>query len=144
MGKSGFEFSGSGRLGRIDTFTTKAGKDIVTLVLQVEGTYPQLVPIKTFGRLADEAAALTVGDVVEVTGHLGGRDWNGKVYPDIIGETLEVVASTGEGEDKPAARRGWGDGQQQQVPGTSGAGKHSEAKASDPLPAGYVDDDIPF
>jgi single-stranded DNA-binding protein len=132
MGKSGFQFDGRGRLDRIDTFTTKAGKDIITLVLQVEGTYPQLVPIKFFGRLADEAGALTKGDVVEVTGHLGGRDWNGKVYGDIIGETLEVV------EEASAGR-----GEQRETPGArGGADKHRDVMADDPPPPG--DDDIPF
>ena len=131
MGKSGFSFDGRGRLDRIDTFTTKAGKDIITLVLQVEGTYPQLVPIKFFGRLADEAGALTKGDVVEVTGHLGGRDWNGKVYGDIIGETLEVVAEASAGR-----------GEQREMPSSGGANQRRDARADDPPPPG--DDDIPF
>jgi single-stranded DNA-binding protein len=127
MGKSGFEFSGSGRLDRIDTFTTKAGKDIVTLVLQVEGAYPQLVPIKFFGRLADAAAALTKGDVVEVTGHLGGRDWNGKVYGDIVGETLDVVVASGQHR---------GGGEQQEMP--------SADPRRESLPPPPSDDSIPF
>ena len=133
MGKSGFEFSGSGRLDRIDTFTTKNGKEIITLVLQVEGAYPKLVPIKFWGRTAEAASALTVGDVVEVTGHLGGREWNGKVYADIEGETFEVVVAASGGE-------------QQEMPSTrGGAGKHSERRASDPDPdPTNGDDDVPF
>jgi hypothetical protein len=136
MGKiSGFAFEGSGRLARKDTYTTKSGKEILTLVVQVEGTYPQLVPIKFFGRMADQANALTIGDVIEVTGHMGGRDWNGKVYGDNVGETIEVVHSASAGE-------------QQEMPGTGGAGKHSERRASDPPPAhgwgGTPDDDLPF
>ena len=127
MPKSGFEFSGSGRLDRIDTFTTKNDKQIVTLVLQVEGAYPKLVPVKFFGRTAEAASALTKGDVVEVTGHLGGREWSGKVYGDIEGETFEVIAAAG--------------GEQQEMPGT-GAGKHRDARADDPPPPG--DDDVPF
>ena len=124
MGKSGFEFSGSGRIDRIDTFTTKSGKDIITLVLQVEGTYPKLVPIKFFGRTAEAASALTVGDVVEVTGHLGGREWNGKVYGDIEGETFEVVAEA-------SGNRAGG-----------GTAQHRDVRADDPPPPS--DDDIPF
>ena len=116
MSKSGFEFSGSGRIDRIDTFTTKAGKEIVTLVLQVEGTYPQLVPIKCFGRLAGEASEFSNGDLVEVTGRLGGRDWNGKVYPDIVAETVEVV----------------------------GASPKDSAPKQQELPSPPGDDDIPF
>jgi hypothetical protein len=101
--KTGFTFDGRGRLDRIDTYTTKAGKDIITLVLQVEGSYPQLVPIKFFGRMADEAKSRKVGDVLEVTGHLGGRDWNGKVYGDIVGESIEVVAEAQKQQDLPAS-----------------------------------------
>jgi hypothetical protein len=123
MGKSGFTFEGSGRLHRVDTFTARSGKDIITLVLQVEGTYPQLVPIKFFGRLAEEVRDLTIGDVIEVTGHLGGRDWNGKVFGDNIGEAYEVIA---ESSSRSACR-----------------GQQSGSKAPDPLP-GYSDDDIPF
>jgi hypothetical protein len=106
--KTGFAFDGRGRLDRIDTYTTKAGKDIITLVLQVEGSYPQLVPIKFFGRMADEAKARTVGDVLDVTGRLGGRDWNGKVYGDIVGESIEVVAEAQKQQDLPASGVGQG------------------------------------
>jgi single-stranded DNA-binding protein len=123
MGKSGFEFSGSGRLDRIDTFTTKNGKDIITLVLQVEGAYPQLVPIKAFGRLAEMAASLTVGDVIEVTGHLGGRDYNGRVYGDIVAESIDVVSSGAkQSSGKPA--------------------QHRDERAPDPHPEDS--DDVPF
>jgi hypothetical protein len=89
MGKSGFSFEGSGRIDRVEIITTKKGGEIITLVVQVEGQYPQLVPIKFFGRVAELAREFGAGDIVEVTGRLGGRDWNGKVYGDIVGETLE-------------------------------------------------------
>lgn len=128
MPKSGFAFDGRGRLDRIDTYTTKAGKDIITLVLQVEGTFPQLVPIKFFGRMAEEARSCKVGDVLEVTGRLGGRDWNGKVYADIVGESIEVVAESPRQQDLPAS----GNSQ-----GTSGSGWRGQS----PDPA---DDDVPF
>ncbi len=143
MGKSGFTFEGSGRLDRIDIYHARSGKDIVTLVLQVEGTYPQLVPVKCFGRLGDEARDLTVGDVVEVSGHLGGRDSNGRVWGDIVGERLEVVVSAAETRGEAPSGRGWGQGQQQTMPGTGGA-KHRDVKASDEPPPLGDDDLIPF
>lgn len=130
MGKSGFTFEGSGRLDRIDTFVTKSNKEIVTLVLQVEGTYPQLVPIKFFGRLADEAKEASQGDVIEVTGHLGGRDWNGRVFGDIVGERLEVVSSGG--------ARGAGQHREEHY-----APPPSRRNPPDPDPSNG-DDDIPF
>lgn len=89
----GFEFSGQGRLSRVETFTTKSGKNILTLVIEVNGQYPQLVPVKVFGRLAERADEWKPGDVLSMTGRLGGRDWNGKVYGEITATNVEVVAS---------------------------------------------------
>ena len=56
------------------------------------GQYPQLVPIKVFGRLAEQASAWKTGSVLSVSGRLGGRDWQGKVYGDIVANTVEVVS----------------------------------------------------
>ena len=86
-----FTFQGQGKLKRIDTFVSKAGKSILTLIFETEGQYPQLVPIKVFGRLADDAAAWKPGAVLAVTGRLGGRDWNGKVYGDNVAIHIDVV-----------------------------------------------------
>jgi len=86
-----FTFQGQGTLQRIDTFTSKAGKPILTLVLETGGQYPQLVPIKVFGRLADQAAGWKPGAVLAIRGRLGGRDWNGKVYGDNVATSVEVV-----------------------------------------------------
>jgi single-stranded DNA-binding protein len=92
-----FTFQGQGTLKRIDTFVSKAGKSILTLVFEIQGQYPQLIPIKVFGRLAEQATAWKPGSVLSVTGRLGGRDWNGKVYGDNVATSIEVV---GEGSDK--------------------------------------------
>jgi hypothetical protein len=88
---TGFTFTGRGLFIRADKFVTKAGKDIITLILEVDGRFPQKVPIKVFGRLAETAGSLKPGEIVEVTGRLGGRDWNGKVYGDIVAETVEAA-----------------------------------------------------
>lgn len=84
-------FTIRGTFERTDTFVTKAGKDIITLILGTDGQYPQLVPIKCFGRLVENAKACKPGNMVEVTGRLGGRDWQGKVYGEAVAETIEVV-----------------------------------------------------
>jgi single-stranded DNA-binding protein len=91
-----FTFRGQGTLKRIDTFVSKAGKSILTLVFETGGQYPQLIPIKVFGRLAEQAAAWKPGAVLAVTGRLGGRDWNGKVYGDNVAVSVEVVEAGGE------------------------------------------------
>lgn len=88
-----FTFQGRGTLKRVDTFVSKAGKSIITLVFETQGQYPQLVPIKVFGRLAEQASDWKPGMVLAVSGRLGGRDWNGKVYGDNVANSIEVVGS---------------------------------------------------
>lgn len=114
MAREGFTFQGTGKLARIDTFTSKAGKQIITLIFEEGGQYPQLIPIKVFGRLAEFATEWKVGDVLEVEGRLGGRDWNGKVYGDTIAQSVEVVSSgSGQHREERAGdgrQTGWGDG----------------------------------
>jgi Domain of unknown function (DUF3127) len=89
-----FTFQGRGTLKRIDTFVSKAGKPILTLIFETGGQYPQVIPIKVFGRLAEEAAGWTPGSVLAVTGRLGGRDWNGKVYGDNVATHVDVVRTS--------------------------------------------------
>jgi hypothetical protein len=96
-----FTFQGQGTLKRIDTFVSKAGKSILTLVFEVQGQYPQLIPIKVFGRLAEQATAWKPGSVLAVTGRLGGRDWNGKVYGDNVATSIEIVSAADEKADGP-------------------------------------------
>jgi single-stranded DNA-binding protein len=91
-----FTFQGQGTLLRVDTFVSKAGKPILTLIFETKGQYPQLIPIKVFGRLADQADAWKPGAVLTVHGRLGGRDWQGKVYGDIIANSVEVVDAAAE------------------------------------------------
>jgi single-stranded DNA-binding protein len=97
-----FTFQGQGSLLRIETFTSKAGKPVLTLIFETKGQYPQLIPIKAFGRLAERAAAWKPGMVLAVNGRLGGRDWQGRVYGDIIANSIEVVSEAGGGGPDPA------------------------------------------
>lgn len=109
-----FTFQGRGTLKRVDTFVSKAGKSIITLIFETQGQYPQLVPIKVFGRLAEQASAWKPGSILAVSGRLGGRYWNGKVYGDNVANSIEVIG------------------------GADGAG----APENDAPPPG--DDDVPF
>lgn len=94
----GFRFTGKGIFDRIDTFTTKHNKGIVSIILDVpDDKYPQKVTIKLFGKLADMGRACSKGEVVEIVGRAGGRDWNGKVYDELIAESLEVVDEPAQG-----------------------------------------------
>ena len=119
-----FTFQGQGTLLRVDTFVSKAGKPILTLIFETKGQYSQLIPIKVFGRLAEKMAACKPGAVLAVNGRLGGRDWQGKVYGDIIANSVEVVA-------EPAADQQSGD-----------VGNASFDPREPGQPPG--DDDVPF
>lgn len=109
MPKSGFAFEGRGPVDRVTTFTSKSGNDIVTVVVALGGQYPQLVPVKFFGKLAAIAAKVKRDDAVEITGRLGGRDWHGKIYGDIIGESIVVAGATEEAPESSPADDGGGD-----------------------------------
>ena len=94
MAEHEFTFQGSGVLARIDTIETK-NKPITVLILDTDperrSRYPQLVPIKVFGELAEEAQDWAQGTVLKIWGKLSGREWNGKVYSDITADKIEVV-----------------------------------------------------
>lgn len=118
-----FTFHGQGTLLRVDTFVSKAGKPILTLIFETKGQYPQMIPIKVFGRLAEQASAWKPGAVLAVSGRLGGRDWQGKVYGDIIANSVEIVGD-------PAAEE------------PDSVGNSSFDPREPPPPPG--DDDVPF
>ena len=135
MAREGFTFRGAGKLARVDTYTSKAGKNIITLIFEEGGQYPQLIPIKVFGRLAEFATEWKVGDVLEVEGRLGGRDWNGKVYGDTIAQSVEVVHDRSAGQHREehvrGQRSGWGEQQ----------GKDADGDA---IPGDDDDSQVPF
>jgi hypothetical protein len=85
------KFTLTAKLDRIDTFETKTGKKILTLILDVDGKFPQKVPVKLFGRLAEEFGTCAPGTMLAIAGRLGGREWSGKVYGDNVADTVEVV-----------------------------------------------------
>ena len=86
-------FTITGPIAHVDVRQSKAGKDILTIVLDIDkdSKYPQTVPIKVFGQLANDSARWRSGVVLEIEGRLGGRDWNGKVYGDNVAESVKVV-----------------------------------------------------
>lgn len=84
-------FEIEGKFNRIDTREAK-GKVFKTLVLDVEGTYPQVVPFRLWGRTNEESANWRPGDVLLVKGKLGGREWSGKVYGDNSADSVEVIS----------------------------------------------------
>lgn len=93
-------FEIEGKFNRIDTRDGKGGKVFLTLVLDVEGNYPQIVPFRLWGRTVEEAKDWRPGDVLRIKGKLGGREWNGKVFGDNSADSVEVV-SKGKQEASP-------------------------------------------
>ena len=53
--------------------------------------------------LAEQASAWKPGSVLSVSGRLGGRDWQGKVYGDIVANTVEVVSEGARDDGAPSA-----------------------------------------
>jgi hypothetical protein len=106
--QDGFKFEGRGTLERIDTFTTKNGKTILTLIVAVAGKYPKRIPFKLFGQRAEEFNA-SPGTAVAITGYLSGSEWNSKTFPENI--ATEVTAIGGERAPAPQPKP-----QQQELP----------------------------
>ena len=86
-----FKFSGQGTLVSVESFDTKKGGKIYTLVLETDDKYAQFVPVKLLGRIAERIAEFGNGDLLAITGTLGGRQWNGKYYGDIVADTVEIL-----------------------------------------------------
>lgn len=70
---SDFTFRGRGKFLRLETSTTKAGKPMYTAIIEVDGKYPQQIPMKVFGALTGVAANIAAGSDVQVEGRVGGR-----------------------------------------------------------------------
>jgi hypothetical protein len=95
-------FDITAKLNRVDTFVTKTGKKLLTLVMETGGQWPQLIPIKLLGRAAERADELGVGDVLQISGRLGGRDYNGRCFGDNVANSIEVVSKAKHPESKGA------------------------------------------
>ena len=90
MSRNTFEIEG--KFNRIDVRESK-GREYKTLILDVEGgTYPQVVPLRLWGRTNEESASWRPGDVLLVKGKLGGRSWNDKVFGDNSADSVTVIS----------------------------------------------------
>jgi hypothetical protein len=90
----GFSFEGQGVLERIDTYTASSGKEILTLFVHVAGRYPKTIPCKMFGKSADKLGVIT-GMHIKIEGYLGGNEWKGKMYPEVIATHVYPVDAAG-------------------------------------------------
>lgn len=94
-------FTVAGTVERVDVFTTKTGKEIPTIILSTDGRFSQLIPLKVFHDV-DAAKALEHGTELKVTGHLGGRDYNGRVYGDNVADKFEIISPSGRQQELPS------------------------------------------
>jgi hypothetical protein len=75
-----------------EVFQMRKGGKIITLIFHdVKTSY---VPIKFLWDLADTVADVKKGDNVQIVGHLGGREYDGKYYSEIIADSIEVAGKT--------------------------------------------------
>lgn len=88
---SGFNFTGSGKLVGVESFQTKAGGVIYTLIVETNDKYAPFTPIKLLGRLSGRIDEFRVGAQLRITGTVGGRKNNAKTWPDICAQTVDVL-----------------------------------------------------
>lgn len=85
-------FTLEGKVLRVETFVTKAGKSIQTVVIEIpDDKFPSQCGVKFWGRTAEKAATLAPGTTVNITGKLGGREWQGRTFSEVIGQAFEVI-----------------------------------------------------
>lgn len=87
----------SGKVHKVidETGTSKKGDswNKRTVVVDNGSDFSNLVPIVFFGDKASSANCKE-GDTINATFYVGGREWQGKFYADISGNTLEVTGSS--------------------------------------------------
>lgn len=73
----------------------KDAKRKITAVIDCKADgdkYDRIVPVVGFGKGAVALAEIAEGDEVEMEVYLGGREWNGKFFSDILCKTVRVLA----------------------------------------------------
>lgn len=96
------EFKITGELVRVEQFTAKSGKSYPTAIIAIpDDKFPQSAAIKLFGKAS--ALSAPPGSIVRITGVLGGREWNGKVYTEAKGLSVELVKEAERQAELPTA-----------------------------------------
>ena len=83
-----------GRVNRVidESGMTQSGKGWKkrTVIVDTGSKFSNLAPVTFFGDKVSQAN-VSEGEQVEVTLFLGGREYNGKYYPDLSGDKIEVL-----------------------------------------------------
>lgn len=91
------------RVLRVESSASKANKVFRTLITEADGKWKQVIPFKVFGHVAEVVGELDPGSMVKISGRLGGREWNGRVFGEMVAESIELLeqARPSEALDKP-------------------------------------------
>lgn len=81
-------------LGAVEQVSDKFKKRVL-VVNDGHAEYPQTVPFTFTQGNIDKLSNLNVGDEVEVTYELRGREWEGRYFADVNGWKVEVTSSSG-------------------------------------------------
>lgn len=77
--------------------STKTGKPRVKVIIEVDppawmkSAQMERVQVTVFGRSTEAAQALTEGELVAVKARVSGREWQGKIYTDIVADEVKSL-----------------------------------------------------
>lgn len=78
--------------------TTSNGKELFKLIVETDPpswmtnvTAKDRTQVLVFGKTVNEAKKIQEGHVVTIGGRLRGREYNGRWYTDVIGESFKIV-----------------------------------------------------
>lgn len=63
------------------------------LVVGTDEERPQMIPIEFWGNATGKLNLVRLGDMVNVTVNVRGREWKGKYYPSLNGWKIEILDS---------------------------------------------------
>ena len=92
-----------------DVLTKEVGQKnttIKTVVIDLKSDYNPYLPIDFIGKSLEAAEGVKKGDQVAVSVNLGGREWQGKYFPNIGGWKLEITSSSQSSSPQPVEANG--------------------------------------
>jgi single-stranded DNA-binding protein len=99
-------FDLDGTLKRIDTRQANNGKTYYTLIVETGGQYSKTIPVALFGKAAEMVDELSPGDVLSISGRLGGREWQNKCFGENVGLSVDVVSKAQRQQPLPTGAAG--------------------------------------
>lgn len=84
--------------------TTSGGKQMGALILEIPGYQGKVDPVSltVFSRSLETVRGYGAGEVVVVSGRISGRQWNERVFSDLVLESIEADVPKQHSERKAA------------------------------------------